>query len=51
MNQVLTDDRSYYRVLSTEDKPDLDASETRGTLLEVDTGLWYVFYKGTWYQQ
>ena len=45
----LTSNRWDYGGLSSEDKP-TDVSNL-STFLEVDTGKFYVFYKGTWYEQ
>lgn len=41
--------RYDYLRLSSEDKPTEAADES--TLYEVNTGKFYVFYKGTWYDQ
>jgi len=46
----LTDDKSYNIYLSTATKPTVNVPNGR-TALEVDTGIWYVFYEGTWYPQ
>lgn len=35
--------------LSTESMPDAEADGT--TCYEVDTGKFYIYYKGTWYEQ
>lgn len=41
--------------LSTEAKPTVDINgnelEDGCTYREVNTGEWYILYKGTWYQQ
>lgn len=35
--------------LSTEEKPSTQVDGT--TFYEVDTGVFFIYYKGTWYQQ
>lgn len=42
--------RFDYLRLSTEDKPTEEAVDG-STLYEVDTGAFYIFYKGEWYEQ
>lgn len=37
-------------ILSTEDKP-TEGLENGSTCYEVDTGVLYIYYKGTWYEQ
>lgn len=37
-------------ILSTEDKP-IEGLENGSTCYEVDTGVLYIYYKGTWYEQ
>lgn len=37
-------------ILSTEDKP-TEGIENGATCYEVDTGVLYIYYKGTWYEQ
>jgi hypothetical protein len=44
----ITLDTSYNMILSSESKVGVDVTKP---LLEVDTGIWYVNYKGTWYPQ
>ena len=46
---IYVKDKTDYLLLSTEGKP---SSPVNGsTLYEVDTGKFYIFYKGTWYEQ
>jgi hypothetical protein len=45
----ISKDDSYIVRLSNETKPTL--ANDKDVLLEVNTGIWYVFYKGTWYAQ
>lgn len=42
--------RLDFVILSTEDKP-TEGIENGSTCYEVDTGVLYIYYKGTWYEQ
>lgn len=46
---IILRDESWSCKLSTEDRP--TNVKDKHVLLEVDTGKWYVYYKGAWYEQ
>ena len=46
---VLQGDNSWFIKLTSEDYP--TSVPNKAIVLNVDTGIWEVFYDGTWYPQ